>query len=359
MFSNLLKREVSNASNLNTQLNFEADTIEEVLASFGHTDVFVSKITSTSVANAFELKITPATKVRDIVNLEDEMAYALGKNSIRITRIGGRLVVEVPKASKVKNTLLNLIASSGKLPPHCAILGVDFEGNPLAIRLSSSDVAHILVAGQTGSGKTALTRSILCSLAYYNTPRQMQFVLIDPKGSGFGPLVRLPNAVGEVIRTPEGAVDKLNQLVDEMVYRDANRDPNRAKILVAIDELADLIMVAGDSVKLPITRLCQRGRECGIHVLACVQKPTAYILGGAMIGNFPIRLVGTVASKNEAKIATGIANSGAEKLEGRGDFLMIKSGSPERFQATWLDAKDFDTIVTATTTGRLLPKGGK
>lgn len=286
--------------------------------------------------------------------LENEVAYALGKTSIRITRTGGRLSIEVPKTNKVKNTLLSLIENAGKLPPYCAVLGIDYAGKPMAIRITSSDVAHILVAGQTGSGKTALTRSIICSLAYYNTPRQLKFVLIDPKGSGFGPLVRLPNAVGEVIKTPEAAVAKLNQLVDEMVWRDANKDAVRDKVLVAIDELADLIMVAGDDVKLPITRLCQRGRECGIHVLACVQKPTAYILGGAMIGNFPVRLVGTVASKNEAKIATGIANSGAEKLEGRGDFLMIKSGVPERFQATWLDASDFESIVAATTTDRRL-----
>jgi len=328
-----------------SQIEFEADTIDEILSSFGFEEVFVVKCTSTRTANVFDLRLPPSTKISSIMKLEDEIAYGLGKNSVRITRNGNRLSIEVPKTVKVGQNLIDILTTMSPPPPFCAVLGADMSGQPLAIRLTSPEVAHVLIVGQTGSGKTALTRSILCSLAYFNTPRKMQFVLIDPKSTGFGPLARLPNTVGGIIKTPEDAVAKLEELVSEMERRDHDKTRDWPQLIVAIDELADLIMASGDRIKQPITRLCQRGREGGIHVIACTQKPVASVLGGVMTANFPIKLCGAVASKGEARIATGIAGSGAEKLEGRGDFLMIKSGSPERFRSTWLDAEGFEKIL--------------
>jgi S-DNA-T family DNA segregation ATPase FtsK/SpoIIIE len=335
----------------NTQLNFEADTIEEILSNFGFENTYVANIKSTSGANVFELRVPHGVKIGALIALQEEIAHGLGKQFVSIRRHGGSVTVEVTKEVNSSITLMGLLKRLKKPPPMCAVLGVDITGSPLLLRFTSPEVAHVLVAGQTGSGKTALTRSILCSLAYYNAPTKVRFELIDPKGSGFGPLVKLPHSAGPVISDPMKAVTRIEQLVLEMETRDASPGVLRPSIIVAIDELADLISVAGDAARNPITRLCQRGRECGIHVLACTQKPVASVLGGVMKANFPIKLVGSVASKGEAGYASGIKNSGAESLDGRGDFLLIKSGIATRFKSTWLNSSEFDAILNSCKRG--------
>jgi S-DNA-T family DNA segregation ATPase FtsK/SpoIIIE len=120
---------------------------------------------------------------------------------------------------------------------------------------------------------------------------------------------------------------------------------NLPTLVVAVDELADLLQTGGKSVETILARLAQRGREAGIHLVACTQKPTASLIGGAMKANFPVRLVGAVASRDEARFATGITNSGAEKLGGKGDFLLIAKGEAVRFQAAWLGPEDMKQVM--------------
>jgi S-DNA-T family DNA segregation ATPase FtsK/SpoIIIE len=126
---------------------------------------------------------------------------------------------------------------------------------------------------------------------------------------------------------------------------------NRPALVVAVDELADLLQTGGPMLEAMLTRLAQRGREAGIHLVACTQKPTAALIGGAMKANFPVRLVGAVASRDEARYATGINESGAEKLEGKGDFLLVTKGDMVRFQAAWLAAEDLERVGTALRSG--------
>jgi S-DNA-T family DNA segregation ATPase FtsK/SpoIIIE len=122
---------------------------------------------------------------------------------------------------------------------------------------------------------------------------------------------------------------------------------------VAVDELADLLQTGGKEVEGLLTRLAQRGREAGIHLVACTQKPTAALIGGSMKANFPVRLVGAVASRDEARYATGLRESGAEKLEGKGDFLLVARGESVRFQAAWFGPEDLTTIMArAVTAGK-------
>jgi DNA segregation ATPase FtsK/SpoIIIE, S-DNA-T family len=116
---------------------------------------------------------------------------------------------------------------------------------------------------------------------------------------------------------------------------------------MAIDELADLLQTGGAVAEALLTRLSQRGREAGIHLVACTQKPSAALIGGAIRANFPVRLVGTVASRDEARYATGLPDSGAEKLEGKGDFLLVSKGETVRFQAAWLGPNDLNTVLAA------------
>jgi S-DNA-T family DNA segregation ATPase FtsK/SpoIIIE len=268
----------------------------------------------------------------------------LGKREARIYRKGSAIHVEVPRAKTEPVRLLPLCNQLAVAPPFTAVLGVEENGTPLLIRLTAPDVAHILIAGTTGSGKTALARTLLTSLAMHNRQTEVQLVLIDPKGRGFGPLAALPHVLGPVVADTTEAIARLRWVVQEMEQRD-RAGSNRPLLVVAVDELADLLHTGGAAVEAMLTRLAQRGREAGIHLVACTQKPTAALIGGAMKANFPVRLVGAVASREEARYATGLRDSGAEKLEGKGDFLLIAKGEAIRFQAAWLGPHDLDVVL--------------
>lgn len=225
-------------------------------------------------------------------------------------------------------------SATGWLPvAGAAVLGTDLEGLPLVLRLPSPDVVHVLVAGMTGSGKTVLMRSLLASLALFNGPEDLKMLLIDPKGGrGLGPLAALPHSVGPVATTAETGGLALLDAVEKMERRDAAH-VSRPLLVVAIDELVDLLDVGGSQVETAVRRLAQRGREAGIHLVAGTQKPAASAIGGLLKANFPVRVVGSVASPEDAKVASGIAGTGAEKLLGRGDFLLVGAGQVIRFQA--------------------------
>ena len=299
----------------------------------------------------FEIVTDMGAKVAKVTSLADEIALALNKRQARVFRDGGSLQVEIPRSHADPVRLLPLCEQLARVPAITAVLGLEQNGAPLLLRLSSPDVAHVLVAGTTGSGKTALARTLLVSLAMHNRPHQVQFVLIDPKSRGFGALATLPHTLGSVVATTEQAVDRLRWLVIEMERRDREQ-VNRPALIVAVDELADLLQSGGAAVEAMLTRLAQRGREAGVHVVACTQKPTAALIGGAMKANFPVRLVGAVASKDEARYATGVTDSGAEKLEGKGDFLLVAKGDTLRFQAAWIGREDFDCIAGEVRGGR-------
>jgi DNA segregation ATPase FtsK/SpoIIIE, S-DNA-T family len=168
--------------------------------------------------------------------------------------------------------------------------------------------------------------------------------LIDPKGRGFGPLRELPHVLGNVVVSVEDALQRLQWVVEEMERRDREQE-SLPLLVVAIDELADLIMVGGTKAEQLIARISQRGREAGIHLVACTQKPTAGLIGGATKANFPVRLVGAVAGKDEARYASGIPDSGAEKLDGKGDFLLICHTAVVRFQSAWLGRSDLRLVA--------------
>jgi S-DNA-T family DNA segregation ATPase FtsK/SpoIIIE len=326
-------------------LDAQADRIESILG----LHKAPGRVVGGTVCPRFvQFRVAPqcTVKVNKYTALREELALALSSPKVRIYRDGSFLNIEVARESSEPVRLLQLSDSLGKAPPAAtAILGLDERGDPLLLRLAASTVVHTLVAGTTGSGKTALARAMLASLALHNHPDHLQISLIDPKGRGFGMLERLPHVVEPMVSDAAAAVIRLKEVVAEMEERDRS-GRNCPRLVVAIDELADLIQTGGKEVEAALTRLAQRGRESGIHLLACTQKPSAALIGSAMKANFPVRLVGSVASKDEARHATGISDSGAEQLGGKGDFLLIAAANPTRFQAAWMGPEEFRQICT-------------
>jgi S-DNA-T family DNA segregation ATPase FtsK/SpoIIIE len=296
----------------------------------------------------FDVTTALGTRLSKVSGLAEELAFALGARATRVYRKGGVLHVEVPRETARTVELLPLCGRLAAVPPYCAVLGVDEGGAPLLLRLDSPDVAHVLVAGTTGSGKTALVRTMLLSLAMHNHPGHLQFVLIDPKGRGLGPLAGLPHlwrpGGPAAVQDVAAAVAVLEAVVAEMARRDA---AGRAlpRLVVAVDELADLLQTGGKPVAETLTRLTQRGREAGIHVLAATQRPSAALVGGLMKANFPVRLVGSVVSAEDARVAAGLPGTEAERLLGRGDFLLVTRGQVIRFQAAYAGDVELAGIV--------------
>lgn len=317
----------------------QAARIETVLSAY-KVPARVWQATVTPRFVRYDVTTALGTRVSAVERLDAELALALGAQAVRVYRAGGVLHVEVPREASRLVDLVDLLARVKPTPSLCGVLGVDQNGTPLLIRMDSPDVAHILIAGTTGSGKTALLRSLLASLAARNRAGTLQFVLVDPKGYALLPLADLPH-VRMVARTSEETAAALAWLVAEMERRGQGALPH---IVLALDELAETIMVDANAVTM-LTRLTQRGREAGIHVIAATQRPAATLIGGMVKANFPVRVVGSVASPEDAKLASGLAGTGAERLLGRGDFVLVAKGQMIRFQAAHADDAALAALV--------------
>jgi S-DNA-T family DNA segregation ATPase FtsK/SpoIIIE len=268
-------------------LHFQADRIEMVLASHKVPARVTGGIVTPRLVR-YHLTTPLGVRMRKVASLSEEIALSLGASSCRVHRHQGQVEVEVPRAKGKVVPLLPLcqrLVARGpdSIPPHTAVLGLDQEGVPLLLRLPSPNVAHVLIAGTTGSGKTALARTIVTSLALNNSQRSLQLVLIDPKGRGFLPFEGLPHLLVPVVTRVAEALSLLQRLVAEMERRDAE-GRSEPRLVVALDEL---------------------------------------------------RIVGSVASPEDAKVATGIGGTGAERLLGQGDFLVVAKGQVTRMQAAY------------------------
>lgn len=327
------------------ELDMQADRIEMLLQDYKAP----ARVTGGNVTPRwiqFLLQPAPGIKVNKVEALSREIALALGAPTARVRADGGAVKVEVPRADPQPVKLLPLCTRlpQARIPFGAAVLGLADDGAPLLVRLPSPDVAHVLVAGTTGSGKSALVQTMIVSLALMHHRRQLQFLLIDPKGRAFDQLAGLPHLLKPIVTQPDEACASLAEMVRLMEVRDRNRvsDPH---IVIFIDELADLVQSAGPAVLDHLARLVQRGREAGLHVVGATQKPSSAVLGPIIKANFPVRLVGRVTSAEDARVAAGIAGSGAEKLTGRGDFIAVTGPGTIRFQAAYLASSDAMEVV--------------
>ena len=328
-------------------LHLQADRIEFTLAQHR----LLARVTGGTVTPRtvrFQLQPGPGLRLRRITELAEELALSLGVAQCRVFRDQGGLQLEVPRGERTPVGLAGLcdgFRTSGTPVPVCTpVLGLDHNGCPLLLNLPSPDVSHALIAGSTGSGKTELARTMIASLARFNRQSQMQLVLIDPKNRGFTPFHWLPHLLQPVVTEHDGAVAALRDVVEEMLRRD-REGRSLPRIVVFIDELADLALAAPKELQALLARVAQRGRQAGIHLIACTQKPTAEMVGTLVKANFPVRLVGSMATPEDAKVATGLARTGAEKLLGRGDFLAVARGEVTRFQAAYVPEGEIGSFV--------------
>lgn len=322
----------------------DSSLIERKLADFG----VVGKITSVHpgpIVTMYEFEPAPGVKINRIVSLCDDLALALKAQSVRISPIPGRAVIGIEVPNKLRETvcLREILSSEGfrKTKSRLTLgLGKDISGLPVLADLAK--MPHLLVAGATGSGKSVSINSMVMSVLYKATPREVKMLMIDPKLLELSAYEEIPHLISPVITNPKEAAEGLKKMVFEMERRyrvlaertarniesynlKATDEELLPYIVIIIDELADLMFTAPGDVEDSIARLAQMGRASGIHLILATQRPSVDVITGIIKANFPARIAFQVSSKVDAR--TILDTHGAEQLLGKGDMLLMLPGT--------------------------------
>ena len=321
----------------------KAKRIEEKLENFGINGQ-ITEIKPGPVITLYEYRPEAGTKINKISSLSDDLAMALKATRIRIIApIPGKDVIgiEVPNDLRETVYLKELLSKDQfkKSPsPINLSLGKDISGIPLFTDLKTAP--HLMIAGTTGSGKSVFLHSIITSMLYKATPKQLKFIMIDPKMLELSGYEDIPHLLHPVVTNPKKASAALKWAVKEMETRYKllsdigvrDIDSYNKKIdteteslpfiVIIIDELADLMFVAPNEIKESITRLSQMARAAGIHLIVASQRPSADVVAGLIKANFPARISFAVSSKIDSRII--LDASGAEELLGKGDMLLLQ-----------------------------------
>ncbi|UPT72596.1 MAG: DNA translocase FtsK [Elusimicrobiota bacterium] len=349
--------------------------LERTLKSF-EIDARVTGYSPGPVITRYEVSPAPGVKVSSIVALENDIALAMRAKGIRIIApIPGKAAVgiEIPNPRQAAVVLREILQSEA-VPANAPLLsfglGLSASGEPVAADIAK--MPHVLVAGATGSGKSVLIHSMVMSILFRARPDEVKFVMIDPKRTEltfyegiphlFDPMVE-PARVS-VITSPKDAAKALKALVSLMEKRyeklqlhgvrniegfnavaDKKGLPREFYVVVVIDELADLMLIAGDIVEDAIQRLTQMARAVGIHLVLATQRPSVDVITGVIKANLPSRIALQVISKIDSKVI--LDGSGAESLQGRGDLLYLSSGAqkPERCQGAFVSEDETRAVV--------------
>ncbi|MCI1894867.1 MAG: hypothetical protein LKJ29_01085 [Lactobacillus sp.] len=346
----------------------QTETLNAALASFNVEAQVVASTVGPTVTQ-FQIKLAPGVKVNKITNLTDDLKLALAAKDIRIEApIPGKSTVgiEIPNRKPRPVMLKEVLAAPAfqtATSPLTIALGVDLFGKPVVTNLAK--MPHGLIAGATGAGKSVFINSLITSLLYKATPRQVRLLLIDPKAVELAVYNGLPHLVAPVVSDSKAASAALKWAVGEMEARyekmaAANvrslaqfNDKARAhgddaavmpSIVIIIDELADLMMVAASEVQDYIARITAKARAAGIHLIVATQRPSVDVITGTIKNNIPTRIAFMVASQVDSR--TIIDHAGAETLLGRGDMLFLGNGAsqPIRLQGTFID-RELDAIT--------------
>ena len=356
-----LKQPSKNEREKNTsEIKIDESTLEKILMDFG-VEGQIKKVSRGPVVTLNEFEPAAGVKVSKIINLSEDIARNTSSESARISTIPGSntLGIELPNLSRENVYLSEIISSSNfskkdtKLP---IALGKSISGVPIIGDLTS--MTHLLIAGTTGSGKSVCINTTILSLLYKHSPDKCKLILIDPKMLELSTYEGIPHLLCPVITEAKRAASVLGWVVKEMESRYRlmtrvgvrNIDGYNSKhklampyIVVIVDEMSDLMLVAGKKIEGYIQKLSQMARAAGIHIIMATQRPSVDVITGTIKANFPTRISFQVTSKIDSRTILG--EQGAEQLLGKGDMLYMSSANKIiRIHAPFVSENEIEKI---------------
>ena len=335
-------------------------TLEKILLDFG-VEGNIKKVSRGPVVTLNEFEPAAGIKVSKIINLSEDIARNTSSESARIATIPGSntIGIELPNSSRENVYLSEIISSTNFLKKEIKLpiaLGKSISGIPIVEDLTS--MPHLLIAGTTGSGKSVCINTIILSLLYKHTPEKCKFILIDPKMLELSTYEGIPHLLCPVITEAKRAASVLGWVVKEMEsrYRLMTREGVRnidgynskhklpmPYIVVIVDEMSDLMLVAGKEIEGYIQKLSQMARAAGIHIIMATQRPSVDVITGTIKANFPTRISFQVTSKIDSRTILG--EQGAEQLLGKGDMLYMSSANKiVRIHAPYVSENEIEKI---------------
>ena len=350
------KKERENSS----EIKVNEGTLEKILLDFG-VEGKIKKISNGPVVTLNEFEPAPGVKVSKIINLSEDIARNTSSESARIATIPGSssVGIELPKSFRENVYLSEIISNNGFVKKNIKLpiaLGKSISGLPITGDLSS--MPHLLIAGTTGSGKSVCINTIILSLLYRHPPEKCKFILIDPKMLELSTYEGIPHLLCPVITEAKRAASVLGWVVKEMESRyrlmtrvgvrniDGYNEKHKISmpyIVVIVDEMSDLMLVAGKEIENYIQKLSQMARAAGIHIIMATQRPSVDVITGTIKANFPTRISFQVTSKIDSRTILG--EQGAEQLLGKGDMLYMSSANRiVRIHAPYVSENEIDKI---------------
>ena len=335
-------------------------TLEKILLDFG-VEGNIKKVSRGPVVTLNEFEPAAGIKVSKIINLSEDIARNTSSESARIATIPGSntIGIELPNSSRENVYLSEIISSTNFLKKEIKLpiaFGKSISGIPIVEDLTS--MPHLLIAGTTGSGKSVCINTIILSLLYKHTPEKCKFILIDPKMLELSTYEGIPHLLCPVITEAKRAASVLGWVVKEMESRYRlmtregvkNIDGYNSKhklpmpyIVVIVDEMSDLMLVAGKEIEGYIQKLSQMARAAGIHIIMATQRPSVDVITGTIKANFPTRISFQVTSKIDSRTILG--EQGAEQLLGKGDMLYMSSANKiVRIHAPYVSENEIEKI---------------
>lgn len=370
--TDLLEKKQSPADAGNIQQN--AFVIKSTLAEFG-IDVEMEGANVGPRVTQYTMKPPAGVNLSKILARDKELALNLAVDKIRIEAPipGTRSVgVEIPNARSADVRLRGVLESSEWKKSTDALtfaVGKDISGKSVVANLAK--MPHLLIAGTTGSGKSVMTNTLISSLLYRNAPSDMKLIIVDPKQVEMAQYQDIPHLLTPIITQTDKALSAMKWAVGEMERRyslmaeekvknisdynskmakTAEQTPEREGkmpyIVIVIDEMADLMMMAGKDLEMLIVRIAQKGRAAGIHLVLATQRPEVKVITGLIKANIPGRIAFAVGSQMDSRIM--LDQGGAEKLLGKGDMLLLTTemmGKPRRIQGAWASDDDINKVT--------------
>ncbi len=340
-----------------------ASLLEKTLSDFG-VEAKVNQVTVGPTITRYEIQPSPGVKVSKIVNLTDDIALSLAAKSIRIEApIPGKsaIGIEVPNENAQMVTVREVLESDEFKKfdsPLAMALGKDISGKTVIGDIGK--MPHLLIAGSTGSGKSVCVNTLISSILYKAKPDEVKLLLIDPKVVELASYNGIPHLLTPVVTDPKKAANALNWAVVEMNRRyklfaenqvkditsyNEKCEDKLPKIVIIIDELADLMMASANDVEDYICRLAQMARAAGMHLIVATQRPSVDVITGVIKANIPSRIAFAVSSQTDSR--TILDMGGAEKLLGKGDMLFYPLGAakPVRLQGAFISEGESEKVI--------------